>query len=44
MLKHEHECYMNPDIRSSRDFRAMYEALGVHGSAVGETQYCLAFE
>ncbi|KAF2273259.1 kinase-like protein [Westerdykella ornata] len=44
MLKHEHDCYMNPAVRSSSHFRAMYEAIDAHSSAASESPYCLAFE
>ncbi|KAF2257465.1 kinase-like protein [Trematosphaeria pertusa] len=44
MLKHEHDCYMNPAIHSSWHFRAMYDAINVHSSSANESPYCLAFE
>ncbi|KAH8731054.1 hypothetical protein GQ44DRAFT_372052 [Phaeosphaeriaceae sp. PMI808] len=43
-LKHEHDYYMNPVIRSSFHFRAMYDAINVHSSSVSQGSYCLAFE
>jgi hypothetical protein len=44
MLKHEHSCYTNPVIRTSPNFRTMYESINSHTSLTTESPYCLAFE
>ncbi|KAF2254518.1 kinase-like protein [Trematosphaeria pertusa] len=44
MLKREHDSYMNPAVRSSSHFRAMYDAINDYNSLTNETPYCLAFE
>ncbi|KAF2811180.1 kinase-like protein [Mytilinidion resinicola] len=43
-LKNEYNRHMNPAIRSSKHFRAMYDAVDIHNSSTNENPYCLAFE
>ncbi|KAF2490353.1 kinase-like protein [Lophium mytilinum] len=44
MLKNEHARHMNPVIRSSRHFRAMYEAVDIQDISTKEDSLCLAYE